>query len=90
MVDRNHCPDGVLAPLVNYFSNPDVSYNGVPTGDSNNDNARVIEKNMVGLRLNSAGTVAPHLPATLRKSLTAHTHSTSAITSPTRKHVSFT
>ncbi|CAM9444977.1 unnamed protein product, partial [Ectocarpus sp. 13 AM-2016] len=33
-------------PRVNYFSNPDVSLGGVPTGTATNDNARCIEDSM--------------------------------------------
>ncbi|CAM9301014.1 unnamed protein product [Laminaria digitata] len=32
---------------VNYFSNPDVEYNGEPTGTSTENNVRAIENNMV-------------------------------------------
>lgn len=35
------------AEWVNYFSNPDVDYYGLPTGTSVNNNARVIRDNMV-------------------------------------------
>lgn len=34
-------------PRVNYFSNPDVMHLNKPTGTLANDNARVIEDNMV-------------------------------------------
>ena len=34
-------------PRVNYFSNPDISYLGRPTGTATDDNARCIEDNMV-------------------------------------------
>lgn len=34
-------------PLINYFSNPDIMYNGKPTGTVTEDNARAIEDNMV-------------------------------------------
>lgn len=35
------------SPVVNYFSNPAVSYVGRPTGTTEQDNAGVIEENMV-------------------------------------------
>ncbi|CAM9903838.1 unnamed protein product [Sphacelaria rigidula] len=36
--------DGV--PVINYFSNPDVLYDGQPTGTATEDNARTIKENM--------------------------------------------
>eukprot|EP00752_Nemacystus_decipiens_P004376 g3999.t1 len=36
-------------PRVNYFSNPDVNYLGLPTGTATDDNARTIEDNMVAV-----------------------------------------
>lgn len=39
------CPNS--APTINYFSNPDVTYLGTPTGTPTNDNARAIRDNMV-------------------------------------------
>lgn len=39
----NNC----YAPVINYFSNPDVYYDGLPTGAATEDNARTIEDNMV-------------------------------------------
>ena len=32
---------------IKYFSNPDVSYMGLPTGTATENNARVIRENMV-------------------------------------------
>lgn len=39
--------DSAYAEQVNYFSNPDVDYLGLPTGTSIHDNARVLRENMV-------------------------------------------
>ena len=44
--DQGLCDD---TPFINYFSNPDVTYNGVPTGDDENNNAQAIRDNMVNL-----------------------------------------
>lgn len=38
------------SPFANYFSNPDVSYNGRPTGTDTEDNVRALEDNMVRQR----------------------------------------
>ena len=38
---------GCGSPYGNYFSNPDVTYLGRPTGTPTEDNARTIEDNMV-------------------------------------------
>lgn len=35
------------AEQINYFSNPDVDYLGLPTGTSGENNARVLRENMV-------------------------------------------
>lgn len=45
----NTLPDEIssYAERVNYFSNPDVDYLGLPTGLTTNDNARVLRENMV-------------------------------------------
>lgn len=34
-------------PLINYFSNPDIDYMGLPTGTATADNARCIRESMV-------------------------------------------
>eukprot|EP00903_Cladosiphon_okamuranus_P015479 g14291.t1 len=36
-------------PSINYFSNPDIDYLGIPTGTPTDDNARIIEDNMVAV-----------------------------------------
>lgn len=38
---------GDVVPLLKHFSNPDVSYLGVPTGTATANNARVVRENMV-------------------------------------------
>lgn len=47
-------PDGfdttVNVPNINYFSNPDVNYEGTPTGTDSEDNARAIRERMVRLK----------------------------------------
>lgn len=35
------------APVINFFSNPDVLYNDRPTGTATENNARIIKDNMV-------------------------------------------
>ena len=40
----DNCP---RAPEINYFSNPDVSYRGLPTGTATENNARKIRETMV-------------------------------------------
>ena len=44
--DQGLCDD---TPTVNYFSNPEVTYNGIPTGDDDNNNAQTIRDNMVNM-----------------------------------------
>lgn len=41
------CGYGDFDVALNHFSNPDVSYMGVPTGTASANNARTIRENMV-------------------------------------------
>lgn len=36
-------------PRINYFSNPDIDYLGLPIGNAESNNARCIKDNMVRL-----------------------------------------
>lgn len=42
--------DAGYAPRINYFSNPDVSFGGLPTGTATENNAQKLRDNMVSLR----------------------------------------
>lgn len=45
-----NAPDGYTGdyvPALNHFSNPDVSYLGVPTGTATANNAQTVRENMV-------------------------------------------
>lgn len=48
-------------PFVNHFSNPDVSYLGVPTGTATANNARTVRENMVRIQFGrgTRGTLVP-------------------------------
>lgn len=46
-----------FVPALNHFSNPDVSYLGLPTGTATANNARTVRENMVCMRLAHIGIV---------------------------------
>lgn len=50
------------APKITYFSNPDVYYDGVPTGTAEEDCARMIEDNKVRLAVDRRNAVALYPP----------------------------
>lgn len=43
MADANNC--SISCPRINHFSNPDVTYNQLPTGTANQNTARILNQN---------------------------------------------